>query len=351
MGKETGRRNIFEARRHIREFAQEYSKQCGRSPAYIEKDIIAAKKLNHISLGEYAWIGYSELNDEQKRSVSTLWTRAEFRKTYTDRRYICLLMNKFIFSRVFSDFYGRRCEMAEGLDKATLAQLAANTGKVVYKPNCKGQGKGVCVLNIADDAQLAAAYDFVQNNSDGIVEEYIVQHETLARLNPSAVSIIRFYTVCAPSGSYLFAPVLTTAITKEISNGCQDALTAMIDIRTGEVVTDAVDQNNFAEYAEHPVTGVRFKGLKMPYWEETIAMMRRAVPLAKKISNIGWDIAVAADGPLIIEANTIPGFNTAQYRGYAELTGGYGYQPLFDEINGKPFTPDSRYDKVLIKLD
>lgn len=351
MKKETGIGNYIAARRHIREFAQEYAKQCGRTPAYIEKDIIAAKKINHISLGEYAWVGYSELSDDQKRSISTLWTRAEFRKTYTDRRYICLLMNKFIFSRVFSDFYGRRCLMAESTDKATLAGLAGETGKVVYKPNCKGQGKGVRVLPASNEAELASSFEFLQANSDGIVEEYIVQHDTLATLNPSAVSIIRFYTVCAPSGSYLFAPVLTTAITKEISNGCQDALTAMIDIRTGEVITDAIDQNNFVEYAEHPVTGVRFKGLKMPYWEETIEMMRRAVPLAKKISNIGWDIAVTANGPLIIEANTIPGFNTAQYRGYAELTGGYGYQPLFDEINGKPFTPDSRYDKVLIRLD
>lgn len=46
------------------------------------------------------------------------------------------------------------------------------------------------------------------------------------------MSIVRFYTVTAPSGTYLFAPVLTAAIEKDISNGCQDALTAMIDIRT-----------------------------------------------------------------------------------------------------------------------
>ena len=80
-------------------------------------------------------------------------------------------------------------------------------------------------------------------------------------------------------------------------------------------------------------------------------MMRRAVPLASKISNIGWDVTMTADGPLIIEANTIPGFNTAQYRGYAWVTDGYGYQPLFDELNGKPFVPNDHYARVLRKLD
>ena len=153
------------------------------------------------------------------------------------------------------------------------------------------------------------------------------------------------------AGTYLFAPVLTTAIEKDISNGCQDALTAMIDIRTGVVITDAVDQNNFIDYHTHPVTGVPFPGLQLPFWEETIDMMRRAVPLASKISNIGWDVTMTAGGPLIIEANTIPGFNTAQYRGYAWVTDGYGYQPLFDELNGRPFVNNDHYARVLLKLD
>ena len=54
---------------------------------------------------------------------------------------------------------------------------------------------------------------------------------------------------------------------------------------------------------------------------------------------------------LLIEANTIPGFNTAQYRGYAWVTEGWGYQPLFDEgLKGTPLPQDGRYDRVLIKV-
>ena len=128
--------------------------------------------------------------------------------------------------------------------------------------------------------------------------------------------------------------MLTTAIEKDISNGCQDALTAMIDIRTGVVLTDAVDQNNFIDYHTHPVTGVPFPGLQLPFWAETIDMMRRAVPLASKISNIGWDVTM-----------------TAQYRSYAWVTDGYGYQPLFDELNGRPFVNNDHYARVLLKLD
>ena len=313
------------ARRYIRDFAADYAARHGEDAAEIEKDILQAKKINHISLNEYEWVGYHDRTEAQKRTMSTLWTRAEFRKNFTDRRYIAILMNKYIFSKVFSDFYGRRCVQASAVDAALLRTLAGDAGK--------------------------DALAYLRANSGGIVEEYIQQHPTLAQLNPGAVSIVRFYTVTAPSGTYLFAPVLTTAIEKDISNGCQDALTAMIDIRTGVVITDAVDQNNFIDYHTHPVTGVPFPGLQLPFWEETIDMMRRAVPLASKISNIGWDVTMTADGPLIIEANTIPGFNTAQYRGYAWVTDGYGYQPLFDELNGRPFVNNEHYARVLLKLD
>ena len=246
------------ARKYIREFAANYAERYGEDPAEIERDILTAKKQNHISLNEYEWVGYHDRTEAQKRTMSTLWTRAEFRKNFTDRRYIAILMNKYIFSKVFADFYGRRCVQASDVDAALLESLAGDCGKVVYKPNCKGQGTGVRILGAATEQARAETLAYLRANPGGIVEEYIQQHPTLAQLNPGAVSIVRFYTVTAPSGTYLFAPVLTTAIEKDISNGCQDALTAMIDIRTGVVLTDAVDQNNCIDYHAHPVTGVAF---------------------------------------------------------------------------------------------
>ena len=92
----------------------------------------------------------------------------------------------------------------------------------------------------------------------------------LSELNPSAVSVVRFYSVTSPYGTHLFAPVLTSALHKDIANGCQDALTAVVDIRTGKVLTDAVDQNKMEEYTVHPMTGVAFKGLQLNHWDKTL---------------------------------------------------------------------------------
>ncbi len=79
-------------------------------------------------------------------------------------------------------------------------------------------------------------------------------------------------------------------------------------------------------------------------------MLRKAVPLADKISNVGWDVAITGEGPVLVEANTIPGFTTAQYSGFGHLTDGYGYQPLFDAVHDIGFEDDGRYEKVVLRL-
>ena len=75
--------NPITARIRIREFSRELQGRCGVDARVLEKDIIRAKRLNHIALEEYEWVGYYARTEEQKRSISTLWTRAELRKKYT----------------------------------------------------------------------------------------------------------------------------------------------------------------------------------------------------------------------------------------------------------------------------
>lgn len=345
------KRNVFSAHKAIHDFAVQLSERCGKDARWLEKDIIAAKKLNHIALEEYEWVGYYDMTEEQKRCVSTLWTRAELRKKYTNRLYKGVLMNKYIFSKVFSEFYGRRCMLSDGLSREDFEDLSKGNMKLVYKPLSEGQGKGIHVLKVGTAQERDESFTLLSTLSPGIVEEWICQHAELDRLYPGAVSIVRFYSVCTPAGCYLFSPVLTTAVSRDISNGCQDALTTLVDIRDGKVITDAVDQISIGDHAVHPVTGVQFKGFQVPFWQETVEMMKKVVPQAYYISNIGWDVAITENGPVLVEANTIPGFNTAQYRGYAEVTNGFFYQPIFDEAMGGPaFTDFKNYEKVLIKI-
>ena len=75
-------------------------------------------------------------------------------------------------------------------DGDVLKELAEGTGKVVYKPNCKGMGKGVRVLPVTCAEDIKDALDHIRNGGNGIIEEYICQDNVLSELNPSAVSVV-----------------------------------------------------------------------------------------------------------------------------------------------------------------
>ena len=53
----------------------------------------------------------------------------------------------------------------------------------------------------------------------------------------------------------------------------------------------------------HPDTKTVYKDYKIPYWEETIKIIKELHPIIFGLSTIGWDIAITEDGPVIVEIN------------------------------------------------
>ncbi|MFV0296875.1 MAG: sugar-transfer associated ATP-grasp domain-containing protein, partial [Hyphomicrobiaceae bacterium] len=58
----------------------------------------------------------------------------------------------------------------------------------------------------------------------------------------------------------------------------------------------------------HPDTGETMIGFKIPHFEEAKALAIRAHKVFKEINLIGWDMAITANGPVIVEPNITPDF-------------------------------------------
>jgi hypothetical protein len=81
-------------------------------------------------------------------------------------------------------------------------------------------------------------------------------------------------------------------------------LVAPIDESTGRVTGPGVYSDITKEdQSTHPVTGVAIEGFQVPYWNETLALVREAAELHPQNRSIGWDVVVTADGPGLIEGN------------------------------------------------
>jgi len=99
-----------------------------------------------------------------------------------------------------------------------------------------------------------------------------------------------------------------------IDNFHAGGIAASIDLETGRLglATDLGIRGDSRWHSVHPVTGGQIAGLQVPDWPRIVGLAELAHDrLADRIV-LGWDIAVLADGPCLIEANAFPDLDINQ---------------------------------------
>src|SRR5690606_35047720 len=89
-----------------------------------------------------------------------------------------------------------------------------------------------------------------------------------------------------------------------VDNLAAGNMAATINLETGVVDGPGVYSDiTKSEMRVHPVTGTSIIGFQVPFWHETLDMIREAALTYKKNRSIGWDVAVTDEGPELIEGN------------------------------------------------
>lgn len=75
----------------------------------------------------------------------------------------------------------------------------------------------------------------------------------------------------------------------------------------GPLVLAGSEGLGFIAAQRHPRTGRILDGVQLPVWEETVELVLRAARAFGKLRTIGWDVAITADGPVLVEGNGLYG--------------------------------------------
>ncbi len=93
------------------------------------------------------------------------------------------------------------------------------------------------------------------------------------------------------------------------------ALMLAVDVETGRLsaaVGPLPGSGVVRDVTHHPVTGKKFDGFQLPLWDDVVAAVTKAAKAFQELPCLGWDVAIAEEGPVLIETNWEFGMHTQQ---------------------------------------
>jgi len=160
-----------------------------------------------------------------------------------------------------------------------------------------------------DEASLLAHFSELSRVENYLIQRRLVPHPNLADLSGDILTTVRMVTIRNESGGFeathgVFR--MPNGPEAKVDNFHAGGLAAKVDIETGELGpgSDIGLRPDSDWHATHPDSGARLEGRKLPFWEETVDLARRAHAALPEWCVIGWDIAIVEDGPVVIEGNS-----------------------------------------------
>lgn len=146
----------------------------------------------------------------------------------------------------------------------------------------------------------------VRGYPGSVLQLAVTQHRFLHSINPYTVNTVRVTTLLTADGVVVQGTSLRLGRDGSTTeNWEQGGVAAPVELTTGEISKGVFKpKHGGSRTSVHPDTGVRFAGLRMPMWEDVLAVCRRAAGLLPGVRSIGWDVLLTEQGPVLLEANS-----------------------------------------------
>ena len=220
--------------------------------------------------------------------------------------------SKVDFAQRFPVQYGRELLDLRTCDFAAFEAFFQKHQKIIIKPDNASYGRDISVFEFTDALQAAQIYARYAQK-EFFCEEFIRQHRVLQALNSHAVNTVRVLVLQDGDETKIIGAALRSGSGDNVVDNLKHGgIGANVNVETGVVDTVGKDYAGVT-YERHPNTGVAFRGLQIPFWQEAMDMIREMHPQLKECAVLGWDVAVTEQGPLIVEINNAPGPMIHQY--------------------------------------
>ena len=196
-------------------------------------------------------------------------------------------------------------------EERAIALCLEQSGRIFLKRTIEARGgDGIFVITPSESDSDDIRKIFDEAGANFIVQEEILQHPVLSKLNPSSVSTIRVLSLLMDDGVYIESAALRVSAPE----------LPYVKIYAGGFSTEILEDGRL-----HPKVymdtgawhekgnGIFDHSFKVPSMKRIYEEVRRIHPRMAQFKCIGWDFAVDQEGsPVMIEFNVFPSLGCTQ---------------------------------------
>jgi len=143
------------------------------------------------------------------------------------------------------------------------------------------------------------------NGHTHILQQRLVNHPVLQPLSGQGLSTIRIVTFRTVDGiiDVLLACLRMPNGASHVDNFETGGIAAPVDIPTGILGVAVAKDLRRGTFTRHPDSQAQIEGVALPFFADALDISRRAHSCFPWMPFVGWDVVIAENGPLILEAN------------------------------------------------
>ena len=257
---------------------------------------------------EYFMFRFEDKNAKERKPYLSDKTKDQLLIKYYGenwRERLDLTKDKFGFYQRLKSFYQRDVILVSGQnDFEMFSNFCKKHDSFIVKPLKGGGGKGISVVHLQNQSQIKQVFNELNGNGSYVIEELIQQDERLSEFCNSSVNSMR-----VPSFRHGDSVKIGWSFLRfgrngsVIDNATSGGVFALADLDSGELISDAYDKSGHV-YEYHPDTKKKFKGYKIPEWNQLLEVVKQAhLALGEDDVYVGFDVALSKRGWVIIEGN------------------------------------------------
>ena len=205
-------------------------------------------------------------------------------------------------------------------DRAAVSRYLKETDDypVFVKPMRGAHGHAAILLREPPaDADAFAARLMKGPQRGYLIQELLRTHPALGAVCGDRLTSVRIVVFPGEGGPNILSAVWRVPtganVTDNFNVGFSGNLIAGVDLASGEIarVVQGIGWQT-GRVDHHPDTGKSFTGLRLPDWQDLVALCERCMALFPELRLQHWDIALTDRGPVVLELNVEGGLRTHQ---------------------------------------